>query len=596
MNDTKEGDEKVFMDNLTSVKEGKAEAFYPKAVFYNPVQEFNRDLTVAVISEFSQEYIAKKIEQAKRKGAKEASEQAVKREHTASKVETPAADISEDTETTGLKILEALSASGLRSMRFALEIPEVKEIVTNDYSEAAVEIIKHNAQHNKVQHLISPSCADAALLMYQHRSKKDRFDVVDLDPYGSPSPFLDAAVQAVTDGGLLCVTSTDTAVLCGNSPENCYAKYGSMPLRGSFCHEMALRIVLQSIQSHASRYSRYIIPLLAVSVDFYVRIFVLVYTGAQKMKRSAANMGMVYLCTGCETYSIQNLCKEIPTKGNNFKYCVATGPSVEEHCVHCGHRHHIGGPVWTAPIHDVEFVNRILKRIQGNPDALNTSQRIIGILSVISEELQDSPLHFTLDRLSTVVRTVTPSLVQLRSAILHAGYDVTFSHTCQGSLKTKAPSQVIWDIMRCWAKQNPPKDGKLTKGSAGKAILNKAPQLVANFELHPKANPKSRKEGLVRFQQNPEPNWGPKPIAKPQNDEDDVTPLEKSRRLQGKRKRRRVQEVKVIDYKKFPCKKNQEGLCTLGEDCKYSHDKDKVARQEEHMEVVQGCFSEDASK
>ena len=43
--------------------------------------------------------------------------------------------------------------------------------------------------------------------------------VVDLDPYGSPAMFLDAAVQCVTDGGLLCVTATDLAVLCGNHSE-----------------------------------------------------------------------------------------------------------------------------------------------------------------------------------------------------------------------------------------------------------------------------------------------------------------------------------------------------------------------------------------
>lgn len=42
-----------------------------------------------------------------------------------------------------------------------------------------------------------------------------RFDVIDLDPYGSASIFLDAAIQAVDNGGLLCVTCTDSAVLCG---------------------------------------------------------------------------------------------------------------------------------------------------------------------------------------------------------------------------------------------------------------------------------------------------------------------------------------------------------------------------------------------
>lgn len=100
--------------------------------------------------------------------------------------------------------------------------------------------------------------------MYQHQKVPERFDVIDLDPYGSPAPFLDAAVQAVSEGGeagltwgvgagprgpeglttqffpkgLLCVTCTDMAVLAGNSGETCYSKYGAMALKSRACHEM----------------------------------------------------------------------------------------------------------------------------------------------------------------------------------------------------------------------------------------------------------------------------------------------------------------------------------------------------------------------
>ncbi|KAJ1619926.1 N2,N2-dimethylguanosine tRNA methyltransferase-domain-containing protein [Pavlovales sp. CCMP2436] len=46
-------------------------------------------------------------------------------------------------------------------------------------------------------------------------------------------------------------------VLCGNHGAACYAKYGAYPLRGKHCHEMALRLLLGSIDSHAARYKRY---------------------------------------------------------------------------------------------------------------------------------------------------------------------------------------------------------------------------------------------------------------------------------------------------------------------------------------------------
>ena len=77
---------------------------------------------------------------------------------------------------------------------------------------------------------------DARLVMLRH---EQCFDVVDLDPYGSPHALLDGGVQAVADGGLLCVTATDMAVLCGNHGEACWGKYGSYPLHAKFCHEQA---------------------------------------------------------------------------------------------------------------------------------------------------------------------------------------------------------------------------------------------------------------------------------------------------------------------------------------------------------------------
>ena len=40
------------------------------------------------------------------------------------------------------------------------------------------------------------SCNDASALMHASKLNKDtQFDVIDLDPYGSPTPFLDSALQ-----------------------------------------------------------------------------------------------------------------------------------------------------------------------------------------------------------------------------------------------------------------------------------------------------------------------------------------------------------------------------------------------------------------
>lgn len=70
-------------------------------------------------------------------------------------------------------------------------------------------------------------CAVVIFILHEHRdtavllAPAQAYDAIDLDPYGTPVQFLDSAVQAVSEGGLLAVTATDMAVLCGNSGEVC---------------------------------------------------------------------------------------------------------------------------------------------------------------------------------------------------------------------------------------------------------------------------------------------------------------------------------------------------------------------------------------
>ena len=147
------------------------------------VQEFNRDISIAAIQQFIND-------------------------RSSSTHKTNG-----NSDEQGVTILEALSATGLRSIRYAKELNGVKEIVANDISKRAVASIQRNVDANAVSNLVTPSHSDATMVMYNHRSKDNRFDIVDLDPYGSPTPFLDGAVQSVEEGGLLCVTATDLAVL-----------------------------------------------------------------------------------------------------------------------------------------------------------------------------------------------------------------------------------------------------------------------------------------------------------------------------------------------------------------------------------------------
>uniref|UniRef100_UPI0029554A7F tRNA (guanine(26)-N(2))-dimethyltransferase n=1 Tax=Panthera onca TaxID=9690 RepID=UPI0029554A7F len=349
------GEERASEAQETTVTEGAAKIAFPSAneVFYNPVQEFNRDLTCAVITEFARIQLGAKGIQIKVPGEKDVQKVVVdlsEQEEEKAELKKGAnlapgdqprtAAVGEICEE-GLRVLEGLAASGLRSIRFAREVPGLQSVVANDASARAVDLMCRNVQLNAVAHLVHPRQADARMLMYQHQRASERFDVIDLDPYGSPAPFLDAAVQAVSEGGLLCVTCTDMAVLAGNSGETCYSKYGAMALKSRACHEMALRIVLHSLDLRANCYQRFVVPLLSISADFYVRVFVRVFTGQAKVKASASKQALVFQCVGCGTFHLQRLGKASGASGGRVKFSAACGPPIGPECEHCGQRHQV---------------------------------------------------------------------------------------------------------------------------------------------------------------------------------------------------------------------------------------------------------------
>lgn len=131
------------------------------------------------------------------------------------------------------------------------------------------------------------------------------------------------------------------------------------------------------------------------------------------------------------------------------KFSRVHGPPTTSECEFCHSRMNFGGPFYSQPIHDLNFVESLLANLD-NPEfgELKTEKRIRGILNVISEELPDVPLYFGLDMAASVVKLSVPSLVMFRSAILNAGYRVSLSHCNPLSIKTDAPMSFIWDIFQ----------------------------------------------------------------------------------------------------------------------------------------------------
>ena len=518
-------------------------------VFYNNAQIFNRDLSVLVARLFLQQQRAERAEKLatrvqKWEAAKADPAKVINTEHPDPEGKGPS----------GARVLDALSASGMRAIRYAKELDQLSLVMANDYQAEAVESIKRNVTFNGLPSgLVEARHADAALTMMLHREPAAlRFDVVDLDPFGSPTSFLDSAVQAVSEGGMLAVTCTDMAVLCGNHPEACFGKYGAMPLRGGHCHEFALRLVLGCLQTHAARYKRYVVPYLSCSIDFYVRLFVRVYTSPQNVKYGASKLSHAYQCVDCESVELNPL-GHVVQRGNATKFtpptfCARVAPAAPEpaveapagqaaepaaggrkggkrggeawvegggksrpkpsgFCMHCGGRLQVGGPVWNGPIHDAAFVKGTLGHLRREGAARYTSvKKLTGLITAMSEEIPDAPMFQTLHGMSKVLGCTSPSMQLVRSALINAGYKVSQSHTNPLAVKTDAPNALLWDIMRCFVRDHPVKAGG--RPSPGMRILAKEPEHQADFAYARG----SALPDIPRFLPNPEDNWGPKAI------------------------------------------------------------------------------------
>jgi len=164
----KEGKVKVLVPKLKAFVTEPSEYAPSKApVFYNPVMEFNRDLSVLALLAYQN--------MANRK----------------------------------IRICEPLASSGIRGLRYAAEIRGVAKVLINDINTQAVKLAKHNVELNNVQDRVRVSHKDANCLLSCHGKPRQRFDVVDLDPFGTPVPYIDSAIRALHNKGLFALTATD---------------------------------------------------------------------------------------------------------------------------------------------------------------------------------------------------------------------------------------------------------------------------------------------------------------------------------------------------------------------------------------------------
>jgi tRNA (guanine26-N2/guanine27-N2)-dimethyltransferase len=328
-------------------------------VFYNPVMEFSRDISILVMKAFL-----------KNKKA---------------------------------KLLDGLAGTGARGVRIAYEVDGNYEIVINDHNPLAFKIIKKNivingtensrAENNKLKILLSV----------------ESFDYIDIDPFGSPVQFLDASFQSIRQYGMVAVTATDTAPLCGVYPKTCVRRYDARSISSSYSKEVGARILAGHCVRLASKYDIAAIPLLTFSSDHYFRIHFAIKKGAKKADSARQRIG--HLIHDFETGE-RGILSDFSQKSKDNT---------------------IVGPLWIGDLHDIEFLSKM------EPSGhLGTRSRIDKFLELWKEEAQLPPYFYETNEISSLTKTQPQPLKSIIENLKEHGFLASRTHFSPSSFKTDA--------------------------------------------------------------------------------------------------------------------------------------------------------------
>jgi tRNA (guanine26-N2/guanine27-N2)-dimethyltransferase len=382
-----EGKVKVLVPNLKAYGVVPSDYAPSKApVFYNPVMEFNRDLTVLAFKAF---------------------QRIVNHE---------------------IRVCEPLTSQGIRGIRYATEIEGVKSVLLSDINRHAYELAKHNIALNKLEEKITLKYKDANCVLSCNASPKKRFDVIDIDPFGTPVPYLDSAFRALRNRGLIAATATDLAPLCGVHAEACVRKYGGKPLRTEYCHELAIRLLAGYMAATAAKLDIGTRVLFSHSSDHYIRVYAQIGYGCKKADDSLKNKGYILHCFSCMHREIANHPFECPT------------------CPECGSKMEHAGPLWTGSLLDLEFIDAII--YENKRTVFKNNAKITKLLTQLRNEAKTPPTYYVIDKLSGKLNLPAPSNQKFITALRNSGFVAEATHFNPRGIKTNAPALTMHKILR----------------------------------------------------------------------------------------------------------------------------------------------------
>jgi len=385
----KEGKIKILVPKLEAFVKLPSEYAPSKApVFYNPIMELNRDMAVLALQAY-QKMLNRKI-----------------------------------------SVCEPLTSCGVRGIRFAVEVKGVKKVLINDINEKAFQLAKHNVQVNRLSKRITVKNEDANYLLSCYGAPHKRFDAIDIDPFGSPVPYLDSAIRALRNGGLLALTATDMAPLCGVHPKACIRKYGGKPLRTEYCHELAVRLLAGCLASTSAKHDIGINVVFSHSTDHYVRIYATIKYGAKKADESLKEIGFILHCFKC------------------FHRGATKGPFPFKplgKCSECGSKLNVAGPLWLGEIVDQKFCELMISEAKQRKFKLG--ERMEKILALIRNEVEAPISYYVVDKLCDALTLPVPPLKRIMEALRKEGFQASLTHFNPKGIRSNVSAIKIQEIL-----------------------------------------------------------------------------------------------------------------------------------------------------
>lgn len=362
---------------------------------------------------------------------------------------------------------DPFSGIGARSVRVAVEVPAVDKVFLNDINPVAISAAKKAAEINGVEERCVFSQSDVYMFLNDRRSshKRERYAIVDLDPFGSPSPYMDSLLRAVTDGGLISVTATDNPVLYGKYPKVCFRKYYGRPINCTYSNEIAIRILTSFISLVAGRMEISIKPIFAHSDRHYSRVYAKVHVSSNEANQLTDNLGYVTHCFGC---------------GDRKKYSFLFPPVT---CKICEKKLCVVGPLWIKSLFDRPMISHMLNwadnsngnhpvhilpvssmqhgsthsgttRLPSLDPTISNAMPYRNYHSAISRlleraylELDELPYYYTVDEIGSLLKTSPRPMEEILDAIAKEGFQISRTSFRPTGFKTSANLEEIKGLL-----------------------------------------------------------------------------------------------------------------------------------------------------